>query len=253
MGLFLQIKLVTLFLLPACVFAVNGNPYLGVSIGASRLKVGNSNPQIHYYDGFLTDAYPVLGYRKTRAVTGLSGGYEFTGRQYIPALALGLGIYGMPNKFNYKGQLVETALGDQSCALFNYKFHIRSIRAMAEAQFTWMLSKLATFIHVGVGPAWSRLNGYSESPVDSIGYVALPPFQSRTDTHLAYQAGFGVGYRFNFKPSASNHPHEQISLGYRYVNLGRALFGTRGDVYPYHLDIGRLTTNELYLSYTYLF
>ncbi|MFW2569903.1 outer membrane protein [Legionella sp. 29fVS95] len=249
----MQIKLVTLFLLPTCVFAVNGNFYLSAGIGASRLKVGNSTPQIHYYDGLLTDAYPVRDNKETRAVTGLSGGYEFTGRQSIPALALGLGIYGMPNKFNYKGQLVETALGDKSCALFNYKFHIRSVRAMAEAQFTWMLSQLATFINIGVGPAWSRLNGYSESPVDSIGYVALPPFQSRTDTNLAYQVGLGVGYRFNVKPSVLNHQHEQIALGYRYINLGRASFGTRGDVYPYRLDIGRLTTNEFYLSYTHLF
>lgn len=62
-----------------------------------------------------------------------------------------------------------------------------------------------------------------------------------------------MGYAFNFKKSISDYQHERILLGYRYVNLGDASFGTRGEVYPYRLDMGNLTTNEIYLIFMHLF
>jgi opacity protein-like surface antigen len=242
-----------IFLFPASVFAANGHIYLGGTIGASVAEVGNSNPRINYYDGFLTDAYPIHRSHATTAIIGLNGGYEFVGEGLTPAIALGLGIYGTPGEYDYKGQLVETAEGDPSSTLYNYKYNINSTRLMLEAQFTWMLERFEPFINIGVGSAWNRISGYKESPVDSTGYVPLPPFQSRTNTNFAYQVGLGVGYAFNFSRCMSNYQHERISLGYRYVNLGDASFGTRGVVYPYSLDTGRLTSNEVYLTYTHLF
>ncbi|MHB1222304.1 MAG: outer membrane protein [Gammaproteobacteria bacterium] len=252
-----KLKWLTLFFISAfsvsSAFALTGHLYLGGTIGASRAEVGNSNPQINYYDGFLTDVYPIRENHITTAILGLNGGYEFVGTGYAPAIAVGLGIYGTPRDYDYKGQLIETALGDPSSALYNYKFHVNSVRVMAEAQFTWMLNKFIPFINIGIGPARNRLSGYTESPVDSTGYVALPPFQSHTNTNLAYQVGLGVGYAFNFKKCISDYQHERILLGYRYVNLGNASFGTRGVVYPYRLDMDRLTTNEVYLTYIHLF
>ena len=115
------------------------------------------------------------------------------------------------------------------------------------------MEQFVPFINIGIGSAWNRLNGYKESPVDSTGYVALPPFQSHTNSNFAYQVGLGVGYAFNFDRYEADYQHERISLGYRYVNLGDASFGTRGAVYPYSLDTGRLISNEAYLTYTHLF
>jgi opacity protein-like surface antigen len=247
-----KINCLILFLFSTSTFATHGHTYLGGTIGASKAIMGNSNPTITYYDGNLTDAYPVHGRQASTAIIGINGGYEFVGAGYMPAIALGLGIYGMPGDYDYKGQLIETAIGDPSSMLYNYKYHVNSTRLMFETQFTWLFEKIAPFINIGFGPAWNRLSGYTESPVDSTAYVALPPFQSRTNTNFAYQLGLGVGYAFNFKRGVSEN-HDRISLGYRYVNLGNTSFGTRGAVYPYNLDTGKLTSNEVYLSYTHLF
>lgn len=242
-----------LFLFISPVFAANGHVYLGGTIASSWAKVGNNNPQINYYDGLLTDAYPISGNQPTRAIISVNGGYEFVGTGYVPAIALGLGIYGTPRDYDYKGQLIETALGDPSSTLYSYKFQVASTRFMFEAQFTWMLNNLMPFINLGVGSTWNRQSGYTESPVDNTGCVALPPFQSHTKTNVAYQLGLGVSYAFNLTSGILDYQHERISLGYRYANLGNASFGTRGVDYPHNLDIGRLTSNEVYLSYTHLF
>lgn len=245
---------VILFLFSTSVFAANGHMYFGGTIGASEATVGNTNPTIKYYDGNLTDAYPVHDRHATTALIGVNGGYEFVGAGYMPAIALGLGIYGTPWEYDYKGQVIETAIGDLSSTLYNYKYNIVSTRFMIETQFTLMLGKLAPFLNIGIGPAWNRLNGYRESSVDGTGCVEqLPTFQSHTNTNFAYQVGLGVGYAFNFKSYVLDYLHERISLGYRYVNLGETSFGTRGAVYPFNLNMGRLSSNEVYLSYTHLF
>lgn len=241
------------FLFPSCVFAANGHIYLGATIGASMAGVGNSNFVINYYHGDLTDAYPVAGRQATTAMIGINSGYEFINPGSRLAIALGLGIYDTPGDYNYNGQLQETARGDQSSILYNYKYHASSSRLMLETTLSWMLDKWVPFINMGVGPAWNHMSGYTESPIDSSGYVALPPFRSGINTNFAYQLGFGVAYGFDVKPCFTNYQHERISLLYRYASLGSAAFGTRGAVYPYRLDMGQLTSNELSFSYTHLF
>lgn len=242
-----------LFFLSTSPFAASGHIYLGGTIGASMVKIGNSNPIIHYYNHQLTDAYPVQGKYATTPVIGINGGYEFAGAGLTPAIAIGLGMYDTPIDDSYRGQLIETAIGDPSSTLYHYIYNVSSTRLMLEAQCRWiLLGKFVPFINVGMGPAWNRLNGYTESPVDNTGYVALPPFQSRSHTYFAYQAGLGVGYAFNLGHCTSGYLHERISLGYQYVDLGNASFGTRGVVYPYRLDVGRLTNHEIYLTYTHL-
>lgn len=233
-------------------FSANGYVYVSGLLGTSRAKFNNSDPQITYYDDQLTDAYPIRDNHEKAVIVGLSGGYEFPGIHNVPLIALGLGIYGAPNEYNYRGQLIETAVGDPSSLLYSYKFHVKSIRAIVETKFTWIWKQFSPFVDVGVGLARTCLNGYRETPIDSIGYVPLPPFHSRSSTSFAYQVGFGIGYMINF---LSHAPicQERISLGYRYVDLGNTAFGTRGIDYPYRLDMGRLRTIELYLAYTYYF
>jgi hypothetical protein len=239
--------------LSTSVFAFNGHGYLSANVDASTLKITNINPQINYYNGFLNDAYPVRNNTATGSLFGLQGGYEWLGRGAYPAIALGLGIYSTQAEYGYSGQLIETARGDAASALYNYKFNIANTRLMAEAQFTWVIRHFTPFINVGVGPSWTQTNGYVEASVDSIGYPPLPAFQNRTNTQLSFQAGFGVGYAFNMTDTASAFQHERIALGYRYVGLGNASFGTRGILYPYKLNLGHLSSNDVYLSYTHLF
>jgi opacity protein-like surface antigen len=247
-----SISWVILLLFSSNALAAEGHFYLGGSIGASRAELEDSNPEINYYYGYLNDAYPLDASHETAAIYGITGGYEFLGRGLMPAIALGLGLY-TTEKYDFTGQLVETALGGSPSTLYDYEFDLRSQRIMAEAQFTWSLFNLAPFVNVGVGSAWNRLSGYTESPVDSTGYVPLPGFQSHTDNNLAYQLGLGVGYGFNFLKDTKDFQHERILLGYRYANLGDASFETRGINYPYKIGFDNVTTNELYFTYMHLF
>lgn len=242
-----------LFFISTSVFAAESQIFLGGTLGSSNATVGNSNPTIHYDNNNLMDAYPVNGRNATTAIISVNGGYEFAGTNHRPAIALGLGVYDTPGKYVYKGQLIEAAIGDPGSVIDNYKYNINSSRLMLETQFTWTLNKFLPFINAGIGSAWNRLSNYSESPADGIGYVAVPPFQSHTNINFAWQIGFGAGYAFNFINHTPGGLHERIYLGYRYVDSGNTSFGTRGAVYPYKLNVGKLISNEVYLGYTHLF
>lgn len=233
--------------------ATSGSPYLGVSAGASWGQIGNNYPNITYYGGLLNDAYPLHSRQDTTAILGINGGYEWTGQGLMPAIAFGLGIFGTPVDYTFDGQVIETALSDPSALLYNYTYHINSVRLMPEAQFTWAYGNFLPFLHVGLGAAWNSVTGYSEAAATSNGYVALPAFQSKTQTDFAYDLGLGIGYAFNALQANSIYPQDKVSLGYRYLHLGNTSFGTRGPAYPYSLDTGLLTANELYVSYTHLF
>jgi hypothetical protein len=232
---------------------VMGHYYLSVGAATSQLHVDKTHWNVTYYGGFLNDAYPGGNNNTNAAVFDLHGGYEFTGMGWKPAIAVGLGGYLMPSEYGENGQLIETALGDAPSTLYNYKYNVSSSRLMAEAKFTWTFNHFTPFIDVGVGAGWTRPKNYAETSTDAIGYPALPPFGNHTNTNVAYQAGLGVGYAFNFNQNVSDFQHERISLGYRYVNLGNVTFNSRGSVYPYKLNLGRLSTNDLYLTYTHLF
>lgn len=249
-------KLIEVLCLSFCTtsaMATNHHAYISAGVGGSQARLSANNPEINYYDGNLTDAYPLNHSRASTAVVSLNAGYEFKVCSMQPTIAVGLGVYTNPTPYGYSGQLIETASGDPANTLYNYTYNVTSTRVMAEAQLTWTVGNFTPFINVGVGPAWNDMNGYTEAPVDSEGYVALPPFSSRTSTNLAYQAGFGVGYAFNVEGNDSAFKHERISVGYRYVNLGNTSFGTRGAEYPYALRTGSLTSNDVYLTYTHLF
>jgi len=243
-----------LFVFNVHAFSANGHVYVGASLAASYAKLSVQSPQISYSSGALiTDAYPLNDSNVLSAMASINGGYEFTGIKWKPTIALGAGLYSTLIGYPFGGQLVETAEGDTGSALYNYRYHVNSTRAMAEIQLTWMLKKLLPFISLGVGPTWNTMRSYKETPVTPNGYTALPPFQSHTNVNLAYQAGFGVGMAFNFVAGQSDVLHERVSIGYRYVDLGLTHFGTRGIAYPYKLNTGRLETNDIYLSYTHLF
>ena len=125
---------------------------------------------------------------------------------------------------------------------------------MAETKLTWTLpNQLAPFAEVGIGSAWNQTTHYSETPIANSGYIALPGFQSHTNVNFAYQLGAGIGYAFNLSQENTRFQHERVMLGYRYVNLGNANFGSRNSDYPYAFTPGKLTTNDIYLGLIHLF
>lgn len=245
-----------LLLLPAQSFAtIYYFPYLGGSVAASAGEISNDNPTITYSSGTITDAYPLTSRTSTRAVLSLNGGFELMGQDDSPTFDVGIGVYSTPAGYGYNGNLVETAAGGPSTALFTYTYKVVSTRLMAEAQVNWVYKDFAPFINGGIGVAWNSTKSYDEAPIADTTYSPLPNFQNKSMTNLAYQLGVGISYSFSTyrHTKADDYKSERISLGYRYANLGNAEFGTRGATYPYPLDIGSLKTNEIYFSYTHLF
>lgn len=234
-------------------FATCGQGYLGGSVEAAFSYLTNSHPSINYYDGQLTDFYPLNQTNSTRTVLSLNGGYEFFGSGYQPAIALGLGVYTNPTRYHFNGQVNEAVTGETPFSLYHYAYQVRSTRLMAEAKFTWQFKQFLPYIDLGIGSAWNRFSNYSESPATVDNFVVYPPFQSSTRANFAYQAGVGVGYGFNFNPCRQGEKHERVALGYRYANAGAVASGIRNADYPYKLNAGHLATNSLYLSYTHLF
>lgn len=228
--------------------------YIGFTGGADVSRMNQYNPMMTYNAGTLTDAYPLNNRQATSGFIGLNAGYEFyLNRTLLPRIALGIGVYGAPGSYKYTGKLVETPADDESLALYNYKFHVAGFRTMLEAQLTWSIERFLPFIQAGIGSAWNRLYAYAESPINTMNYVVLSPFQSQMNQSFAYQLGAGVGYEFNLKKTSSRIKSERVLLGYRYVNEGEVSFGTRGQSYPYKLNFGNLTANEWYLSYVHSF
>lgn len=241
---------------PLIASASVGQFYLGADGGASIVAIGNQNPQITYYNSLITDAYPVSNQHDTTLMLGLNGGYEWQGNRMRPTVAIGLGAYGTPGQYDYHGQVSETAVGSSPQPLYNNQFQISSFRLMAETKLSWVLKNgLTPLVDIGVGSAWNHLEGYKEtvSVSNTDGYISLPPFQSKTNTNFAYQVGVGLGYSFNFKSNTDSVLHNSITLEYRYVDLGSNSFNTRGSYYPYSLNLGDLTTQEIFLNVTHIF
>jgi hypothetical protein len=236
------------------IFGKPGHIYLGATVNFSKLKTQNMNPSITYYNGFLNDTYPNKNNNARAANFSLQGGYEFLGdKKFRPAIAFGLGIYTTPSEYSNSGQVIETPLGDAAETLYNYKYNVNSTRLMLEGKFTWTIRHVKPFIDLGIGVASTQLRNYSETAVDATGYPPLPPFNNHTNVRFAYQAGLGLGYEFNFSQTNSEFQHEQVSLGYRYVNLGSAELDTRGSLYPYKLNLGKASTQDIYFAFNHLF
>lgn len=244
-----------LFFLSSATISANGHYYLGGSVAASFAQLDTDSPNISYFSGALiSDAYPLNKRDATFAVLSVNGGYEFPILNSKSMIALGLGVYTTPGNYKYSGNLIETVEGGGSNALYYYRYNVQSTRLIAEMQLTWkLIEQLYPFINIGAGSAWNIMSSYTEMPSTSNGYVALPPFQSHTQTNFSYQAGLGLSMEFNFNGHKMDAPRERISLGYRYTNLGGTSFGSRGAAYPYALNTGTLSTNDVYLGYTHLF
>lgn len=244
--------LVAILFFTQTVFASCGHTYLRGTFDYNFAHIERNNTQVIYNSG-LTDAYTSNGRYNQNPEFGFGVGYEFPGNDpIVPGTAIGAELYITPSNFRYSGHLVETATGNASSALYSYQYIIRAARLMAEVQFTWHLADyFLPFISAGIGPTFLRLSDYSEQPTDNIGFVALPPFQAQTNVNFAYQIGLGASIRVELLGPIMVKNEERISLGYRYVSLGSASFGSRGSSYPYRLNMGNFTMQEIFLDYTY--
>jgi opacity protein-like surface antigen len=235
-------------------YSLSGDFYLSPSVAASFLSI-KSNSSISYPSGgIITDTYSITNQVKSASMINLSGGYRFKEQVKNLNFSLGLGFYTNPSRYTYSGQVSETPSGDSSYLLYDNTFRIVTTRVMAEAQVNLTMGKFSPFLNFGIGPTWNRLYDYTEAAVDSLGFVVQQPFQSKTNTNFAYQAGAGLSYSFNLtKTSTYTRPKENVFIGYYYANLGANSFGIRDATYPYPLAIGQLNSQGVYLGYMHLF
>tara|TARA_R110000868_G_scaffold339250_1_gene599971 strand:+ start:121 stop:915 length:795 start_codon:yes stop_codon:yes gene_type:complete len=226
--------------------------YLGITAGASLARNGDDNPTIHY-DGNIRDSYSTNSSYSTRPVIGANTGFEFIPEKGSPTFSVGLGLYTTPSPYSFYGHIDEETPGDPTALLYGSHFNVVSTRVMAEGKLNWVLGVFSPFIDAGAGISWNRAKRYQETPMSPI-YPPLAPFGDKTSTNFAYQLGFGISYSFNTEEDDSeDFLQDRISLGYRYTNLGTVAFGIRGYQYPYSLNMGNFTTNDVYLTYVHFF
>ncbi len=241
-------------ILCSTVYALDGKFYFGDNFGVNIATLSNQNPAISYNNPSITDTYSLNSDKNLSGMWGLDSGYEQIGKGFIPNVALGLGMYGIWQPYHYAGQMTET-IGNTSQTLYDYRFKLRSYRVMAETKLSWNVKyNILPLIDLGVGPAWNYTSNYSEliAPTNN-NSVTLPPFQSKTNTNVAYQVGVGLSYGFNFATRPDNLKYNYITVEYRYVYLGKIALNARGPQYPYSLALGKLIAQEVFLNLTHLF
>lgn len=232
-----------------------GHVYSSVQIGGDFGSLSNHDPEIIYYNRNLIDSYPVNHPYDGTSFVGIGSGYEFEGHKFVPNVSFGAGFYDTLSSYRYKGRVTEAPLNGATTLLYNYRYRLNAKRFMAETKIAWEdQHHIEPFIDMGLGAAWINAKDYNETAVSSNGFVALPPFNSNIKANFSYQVGFGMGYGFSFKKNNVNHYEpNHIALGYRYVNLGKVAFGTRGQSYPYALKPGTLSAQEFYFEFTRFF
>ena len=234
--------------------AFAGHVFVEGDYGVSTASLNHNAPQITYYQGYLTDSYPINRNHQSAGVADLQAGYEFLGAQAKPAVAFGLGWYGTPTAYQYAGQVIETPLNGSLINVYTYRFKMRSNRLMAQTRLTWQLATpVASFLELGAGEAWTPLGSYHEVTSEPNTYVVYPPFQPRNNARFAYQVGAGLAYTFNLAYQDSTYQHERVILGYRFSSLGSVKFRGRDSNYPYSLNLGELDSSEAYLGWMHLF
>lgn len=219
--------------------------YLKALIGINLSNVGKQQLD--------TTAGPINGYTQyipnntyySSISYGAGGGYEF--KLGYATLSLGIGIYQNSNNLA-TGQIWDIEPSNYTHIL-NYQYKVFSSRFMLETQLGRMFQlnntiKIMPFVLFGIGPALNFANSYRETVVYP--NASRSNFNSKLNISLSYQIGAGISYPFN-------NDHSRLSITYRYVDLGKAIFDSKNELPKFKLDIGRIRTNEIYLTYTHLF
>ena len=231
------------------------HPYLSGELSQDTISNSISQPVISYYDNQINDAYPLNKNRVNTTQWSVHSGYEWQPLSSKWIFSAGIGFYNDVKPYTRSGAMDESILGDNPTHLYDYELQGMNRRLMFEtsALYAWN-NHLFGYADAGVGRAWNKLYGYQETVATPDGFVALAPFQDNTTTNIAYQFGGGLGYAFNLFSSPENSTNrERLSMGYRFVNLGKAALNIRDNTYAYPLDFGTLKAQEWYCRFTYLF
>jgi opacity protein-like surface antigen len=178
---------------------------------------------------------------------GLGVGYTIPFKQYfstsfyLSGYVVGLGdVEGIEHPFINAGDDFDT---------LNYQFKVNSYTVMLESRLAITRYPLQPYILAGIGVAWNKLFDFEEEPTNPNGSAAPLPegFADHTQTSFAYQ--FGVGLQYNFLQGDAGQCTWQISLDYRYMNMGEGSLGTvPGQTTNETLKVSNIDTQALVLT-----
>lgn len=106
---------------------------------------------------------------------------------------------------------------------------------------------LLPYVSVGLGAAFNRVSGYSESPIPSVNPARISPaYNSKTKTNFAYALGAGIDVILN--------QHWWMTVGYEYLHLGTVNSNSGSGTWSNgSLNFGTFATNTAFVSVNYLF
>jgi hypothetical protein len=237
------ILLATFLLTPLSSYGNTLDLYVIGGPAFSRLS-NNSTVQLN---DFLVNDYFTRTKFRTEPLLGFGVGRTFTPLAQPLSVTLGLSAYytnygtisGSENPFANDG--IYDAL--------NYKFRAQSYSLMVESRLIYTGYDWQPFAFVGIGCAWNRLYGYSETPATNplTAATAQDTFSHNTNSAFAYEAGVGV-QRHLYTDIATNIQYF-ASLDYRYMNFGKGELGTTAtQTSNQTLNISNLNTQALVLT-----
>ena len=214
-------------------FFIPGGVYYLLSVGTGVASIGKTT------DLPLTNAvinrYVANRKNKLLILFGAGLGYQFHSTRPF-TIALGAAFYHI--EWGRYGGVVHPAFNlNPVFDALNYSYRVSSSLLWAEQYWIFGRKHWKPYLFLGLGITWNNTFDYMEVPVNpnsSAAPLAIP-FRTRTQTYFSYGIGIGVKYLFSKYKTG-------ISIGYRYINLGKGQLGTT----PLQTTSVRLTTGRLY-------
>lgn len=235
-------------LVPTCNVCKNENQWLlGMGGGGvkrnlnSSTRILNGSPVATPYDH---DIYTIRT-SSYKGIIKLFGGYQWGNlNTFFPYYSLTL-QYEHQFKSKINGTVEEYALPE--FINYNYSMRLSSDIVNMVGKIDLLQYKcLLPYFSVGIGAAFNRVSNYTEWALPTVFPARVEPgYNRKTSTNFAYSLGAGI--------DIITLPNVWITIGYEYLNLGKMNSGRgAGSWSSTHLNFGRLKTNTVLGSITYL-
>ena len=194
-----------------------------LSVGAAFSNLSN-DPSVQI-NNVVTNTYDTNTSTTTKPLYGVGVSHTFD-EVFNRPVNFALGLAGYYTGFNKIGGIEHPFSNVGSFDTLNYQFKADTYSLMVEPRLIYSKYRWQPFVLGGIGGAWNRLYGYSETPTDPASSAAPVPqgFSDNTSTSFAYEVGIGLQRQF-FNSNRYNIKY-LASLDYRYMNFGTGQLGS---------------------------
>jgi len=163
---------------------------------------------------------------------------------WLPAFSLG-GVYQYFFKNNAGGTVMQYSTPEFKN--YDYQWNVSSNVILATAKLNLVqYNRLSPYVQGGIGAAFNRASGYSETALPGVTARVSPGFTDNTSSQFAYNAGAGVDLQLA--------PQFIFSIGYLYQDLGDVSSGAgMQDWAGKSLHLSSSHSNDVFVSMNYLF